>query len=79
MKNSTLSDEIKELAAAYVIDELEPEEIAGFEQMMSANLAVRQEVRELQIALGSLALNVPQLAPPTHLRAKTLAALGIVD
>jgi anti-sigma-K factor RskA len=79
MANSTLSDEIKELAAGYVLDELEPDEMAAFEQMMSENVAVRQEVRELQIALGSLAADVPQLKPPAHLRAKTLAALGIVD
>jgi len=40
---------------------------------------VRQEVRELQIALGGLSLDVPQLEPPAHLRAKTLAALGVTD
>lgn len=79
MTNSTLSDRIKELAAGYVLDELEPDELDIFEQMMLTDAAVRQEVRELQIALGGLSLDVPPLEPPAHLRAKTLAALGVMD
>jgi anti-sigma-K factor RskA len=79
MTNSILTDEIKELAAGYVLDELDPDEMAAFEQIMSEHVAVRQEVRELQIALGSLVVDVPQLEPPAHLRAKMLAALGVVD
>jgi anti-sigma-K factor RskA len=79
MTISPLTDEIKELAAGYVLDELAPDEMVAFEQMMSAHVAVRQEVRELQIALGGLAVDVPQLEPPAYLRAKTLAALGVVD
>jgi anti-sigma-K factor RskA len=69
MTNSPLTDEIRELAAGYVLDELEPDEMAAFEQMMSENVAVRQEVRELQIALGGLSVDVPQLEAPAHLRA----------
>lgn len=72
MINSTLSDETKELAAGYVLDELELSEVAAFERMMLEDVALRQEVRELQIVLGGLASDVPQLQPPTHLRAKVL-------
>ncbi|MCG9889884.1 MAG: anti-sigma factor [Thermosynechococcaceae cyanobacterium MS004] len=79
MIHSTLPDDIKELAAGYVLDELEPEELVIFEQMMLNNAAVRQEVRELQMLLGGLAVDVPQLTPPAHLRTKTLAALGIAE
>lgn len=77
MKHSTLTDEIKALAAGYVLDELDPEELGAFEQAMQSDVAVQQEVRDLQMVLGGLALDVPQLTPPAHLRAKTLAALGI--
>jgi anti-sigma-K factor RskA len=79
MKNSTLSDEIRELAAGYVLDELEFGELETFEQMMLANAAVRQEVRELQIALGGLSVDVPSIEPPAHMRAKVLTALGVAD
>jgi anti-sigma-K factor RskA len=79
MINSTLSDEIKEMAAGYVLDELDSDELLAFEQMLLTNAALRQETRELQVALGSLSLDVPQLAPPAHLKTKTLAALGVVN
>lgn len=72
MLNSVLSDETKALAAGYVLDELERSEVAAFEQMMLADAALRQEVRELQMVLGGLNLDIPQLQPPTHLRAKVL-------
>ena len=79
MNNFSPSDEIKELAAAYVLDELEPSEVADFEQLLTTDIVVRQEVRELQIALGGLSVNVPQLTPPPHLRAKILASLGVFN
>jgi anti-sigma-K factor RskA len=79
MKNLTLTEEIKALAAGYVLDELDPEELVAFEQMLRADVAVQQEVRELQMVMGGLALDVPQLAPPAHLRAKTLATLDALD
>ena len=72
MINSALSDETKALAAGYVLDELELAEVAAFEQMMLTDAILRQEVRELQMVLGGLAFDVPQLQPPTHLRAKVL-------
>jgi Anti-sigma-K factor rskA len=72
MMNSVLSDEIKQLAAGYVLDELEPSEVAAFEQMMLEDATLRQEVRELQLVMGGLAFDVPQLQPPPHLRAKVL-------
>ncbi len=78
MTNSTLSDETKQLAAGYVLDELEPSEIELVERMMLENPALCQEVRELQMVLGGLALDVPQLQPPAHLRAKVLQASEIV-
>ncbi|WP_373540235.1 anti-sigma factor domain-containing protein [Chamaesiphon sp.] len=72
MIDSALSDETKALAAGYVLDELELSEVAVFEQMMLADATLRQEVRELQMVLGGLNLDVPQLQPPPHLRAKVL-------
>jgi anti-sigma-K factor RskA len=77
MQNFTLTEETKALAAGYVLDELDPEELVAFEQIMHTDIAVQQEVRDLQMMLSGLALDVPQLTPPAHLRAKTLAALGI--
>jgi anti-sigma-K factor RskA len=78
MINSALSDETKELAAGYVLDELEPSEIELVERLMLENPALRQEVRELQMVLGGLTLDVPQLQPPAHLRARVLQASEIV-
>jgi anti-sigma-K factor RskA len=78
MTNSTLSDETKELAAGYVLDELEPSEIESIERMMLENPALRQEVRELQMVLGGLAVDVPQLQPPAHLRARVRQSSEIV-
>ncbi|AFY92249.1 anti-sigma factor [Chamaesiphon minutus] len=78
MTNSALSDETKQLAAGYVLDELAPPEVEFFERMMLENPALRQEVRELQMVLGGLALDVPQLQPPAHLRAQVLQASEIV-
>lgn len=72
MINSALSDETKELAAGYVLDELELCEVEAFERMMLADVTLRQEVRELQLVLGGLVLDVPELQPPTHLRAQVL-------
>jgi anti-sigma-K factor RskA len=79
MNEFPLSDEIKELAAGYVLDELEASEMADFEQQLKTNVALRQEVRELQIALGGLSVDVPHLVPLPHLRTKTLTSLGVVD
>ncbi|WP_309737998.1 anti-sigma factor [Chamaesiphon sp. OTE_20_metabat_361] len=77
MINSTLSDETRELAAGYVLDELKPSEIELVERMMLENPALRQEVRELQMVLGGLALDVPQLQPPAHLRDRVLQSSEI--
>ncbi|WP_309736867.1 hypothetical protein [Chamaesiphon sp. OTE_75_metabat_556] len=77
MINSALSDETKQLAAGYVLDELEPSEIEAFERMMLEDATLRQEVRELQMILGGLTLDVPQLQPPTHLRARVLQSSDI--
>jgi Anti-sigma-K factor rskA len=77
MINSALSDETKQLAAGYVLDELEPSEIEAFERMMLEDATLRQEVRELQMVLGGLTLDVPQLQPPNHLRARVLQSSDI--
>lgn len=79
MKTSTLPDDVKELAAGYVLDELDADEMAIFEQMILDDDAVRQEVRDLQMALGGLSLDVPSLEPPAHLRTRTLEAIGVVE
>jgi anti-sigma-K factor RskA len=76
MKTPPIPEHLQELAAGYVLDELDPDEKIAFEQIMLSDIAVLQEVRDLQLALGGLAMNVPELEPPVHLRAKTLAALG---
>ncbi len=77
MTNSTLFDKTQELAAGYVLDALEPSEIELVERLMLENPALRQEVRELQMVLGGLALDVPQLQPPAHLRARVLQSSEI--
>lgn len=67
-------EQFRELAAGYVLDDLSAEEKARVEQILLEYLALRQEVRELQEAVGMLSFDVPQIQPPDRLRAKTLGA-----
>jgi anti-sigma-K factor RskA len=63
-----------DLAAAYVLDALEPDEVRGYERHVEGCAVCRRQVRELGTAAAALALAVPPAEPPSHLRVQVLAA-----
>jgi len=75
MINSSLSDELQELAAGYVLDDLEPEEVSRVEQLIEENPAFLAEIRELQGVMGAIASSVPQRQPPAGLLDQVMAAV----
>lgn len=62
------------LAAGYVLEELSDEEAQDFEQRLKENPALIEEVKALQIALGSISQELPQVTPPPGLRDRILTA-----
>jgi hypothetical protein len=68
--------ELKELAAGYVLDELDPQETQRLEVLLQENPLLRQEVRLLQATLGLMAADVPAMMPPPGLRDRTLQAFS---
>ena len=75
MVNSPLSNELQELAAGYVSDDLEPADVAQVERLMGENPALRKEIRQLQAIMGAMASSVPQMKPPSHLLDKIMAEI----
>ena len=70
----TLSDDMKTLAAGYVLGDLDSEETRQFEQQLRDNAALQAEVSSLQTTLALLPQALPQQSPPAHLRQKILSA-----
>jgi anti-sigma-K factor RskA len=66
----------QELAALYAFDLLEGEERSAFKAELSGSPELQALVRELRESSASLAFSVPQVTPPTELKAKVLARLG---
>src|SRR5689334_15502989 len=62
-----------DLAAAYVLDALEPRELRAYERHVGGCANCRREVRELGAAAAALALAVPPADPPADLRGRVLA------
>lgn len=74
MRNTSLSDELQELAAGYILDDLNEAEIINLERLMQENSALRQELEELEEVMSILAYDAPVMRPPTHLRDRLLQA-----
>lgn len=60
------------LAAGYVLEELSVEETQEFEQCLKDNPALIEEVKALQITLGLIPQELPQVSPPPGLRDRIL-------
>ena len=58
---------LEELASLYVLDELNPEERAAFEQRLETDTDLLTLVRELEVAMEDQVRNLPQAAAPDHL------------
>ena len=67
MVHSQLSNQLQELAAGYVLDDLDATEKIKVEQLMQDNPSFLREIQELQAVMGSMATNVPLIQPPDHL------------
>jgi anti-sigma-K factor RskA len=68
-------EELQLLIAGYVLCDLSAEEAAQLEQHMATDPTLRAEVAQLQQALES-AYEMPETAPPAHLRGAILAAVN---
>lgn len=65
---------IETLAAGYVADNLDPSEIAAFEQLLAEDPGLRAEVERLQTTLDQVNYTLNSVAPPPHLRSAILSA-----
>ncbi|MFB2894490.1 anti-sigma factor domain-containing protein [Aerosakkonemataceae cyanobacterium BLCC-F50] len=65
---------IETLAAGYVVGNLDPSEVAVFEELLRENPALAEEVNQLQATLNRVAYDLNSIAPPAHLRSAILAA-----
>ena len=75
MKNTTLNtDELELLAAGYVLDDLDPAEIAQVEQLIQSSPAMREQIRQSLAVMGILATDAPQIVPPVGLKDKIAQA-----
>jgi anti-sigma-K factor RskA len=65
----------RDLAAAYALGVLSPEEARAFETLLATSAEARAEVTELREAAALLALSVPETQPDPGLRARVLDAV----
>jgi anti-sigma-K factor RskA len=72
--NSNIQDDLHDLAAAYALDALTPEERRSFEEHLRGCDACRAEVAELADAAGALAYGADAAEPPPGLRESILEA-----
>ncbi len=66
--------EIETLAAGYVVGDLDPAEVAAFEELLTDNPALVAEVSQLQAVSDQVARELNSVEPPPHLRSAILAA-----
>jgi len=67
-----MSGDFRELAAAYVLGTLDQDEREAFEAQLAGDVALQQEVASFEETLGGIARQMPEAAPPPHLRARVL-------
>jgi hypothetical protein len=69
-----LSEEAKDLAAGYVLGELDPDEEQQFRLLLKGNADLVQEVRSLSAVFRLLPQELEKVDPPNTLQARILAA-----
>lgn len=74
MTSSALPDNWQELLAGYVLGDLDADETAQVERLLSARPDLVEEVRSLQSALDLLPLDLPPQQPSADLRNRILTA-----
>jgi anti-sigma-K factor RskA len=65
---------LHELSAAYVLDALDTPDLDAFEEHLSTCERCREEVADLRVVAGALALGAPPVEPPAALRRRILDA-----
>lgn len=73
MSGSISSEHSQLLIAGYILGDLDPQEAAEFEQLLSHNPAIAEEVQRMQTVL-ELSYAPQEIEPPTHLRSSVLSA-----
>jgi anti-sigma-K factor RskA len=68
-------EEQRDLAPAYVVNALEPEEARAFEEHLQGSEASREELAQLQEVTAKLAAAVVEVEPPPWLREQVLSAV----
>ena len=71
---SPLPQDLEELIAGYVLGNLDPQEVQEIEQLLAENPDLIAEVNGLQETLALLPYGLPEVFPPTHLRAAILSS-----
>lgn len=69
-----ISDAERELAAGYILGDLDPEELAQFETLLQGNPALQAEVQALGVSFNLLPQGLEPIAPPLPLRDRVLTA-----
>ncbi|HEY6947745.1 MAG TPA: anti-sigma factor [Gemmatimonadales bacterium] len=67
---------LRDLAAAYALGALSPEETRAFEAYLATSADARREAAELRETAALLALSAPEMQPAPALRARVLAAVA---
>jgi anti-sigma-K factor RskA len=68
---------LRDLAAAYALGALSPEETRAFEAYLATSADARREVAELRETVALLALSAPEAQPAPALRARVLDAVAV--
>ncbi|MGF1493379.1 MAG: anti-sigma factor domain-containing protein [Microcoleaceae cyanobacterium] len=69
-----LSEDQQALAAGYVLEDLNPEELRQVEQLLQTDSDFQREVRAIQTSLDLLPTALPEVEPPAELQERILAA-----
>jgi hypothetical protein len=72
--NGLTHDEVVELAASFVLDALEPDEMAAVREHLATCTLPHPEIAELGGVVPALAASVPLVEPPESLKARVMAA-----
>jgi hypothetical protein len=72
--NGLTHDEVVDLAASFVLDALEPEEMAAVREHLATCPEPHAEMSELAGVVPALAASVPLVEPPASLKARVMAA-----
>jgi anti-sigma-K factor RskA len=74
MNETMRCEEVEELAGAYALHALPPDELAEVEAHL-AGCERHPELAELLLAASTLAVNAPELEPPPELKSRLMAAI----